>query len=173
MKYQFEPPFSICAIYETPELSGKKPRRTNTKKSLQKSTVKTMLIMFYDLVLSIKSLFHKTRLLMEIIAWVLWSICWQELIGFVFKTEGNWSLLHDNAPVHKCIIMRKFFASKSVLVLNHSSYSLNLPSSDFFVPKTKNKAEGKTFRCYFGHPEDFDHLRGRLSAEFSKAIQPL
>jgi len=114
---------------------------------------------------------------MEIIAMkrLLVRIDWIRLQN---QMQGNWSLLHDNAPVHKCIVMRKFLTSKSVLVLNHSSYSLNLASSDFFVPKIKNKSEGKV-RCYFGHPEGFDrghhfdHLRGRLSAEFFKVIQPL
>jgi len=36
------------------------------------------------------------------------------------------------------------FASKSVLVLNHSPYSLDLVSRDYFLfPKLKNEAEGK------------------------------
>jgi len=44
-----------------------------------------------------------------------------------------------------------------------------------FVSETKNEAEGKAVRHYFGHLEDFDrdhfdHLKERLSAEFSKAI---
>jgi len=38
-----------------------------------------------------------------------------------------------------------------------------------------NKAEGKVVRHYFEHPESFDrdyfdHLKGRLSAKFFKAI---
>jgi len=47
-----------------------------------------------------------------------------------------------------------------------------------FVPETKNEAEKKAVRHYFGHPESFDrshfdHFKERLSAEFPKAIQPL
>jgi len=39
---------------------------------------------------------------------------------------------------------RKFLVSKSVLVLNYSSYLLDLVSYRlFFAPETKNEAEGK------------------------------
>ena len=32
------------------------------------------------------------------------------------NAQGSWSLLHDNAPAHKCIAVRNFLASKSVQV---------------------------------------------------------
>jgi len=35
------------------------------------------------------------------------------------------------------------------------------------------KLKGKQFDTIFRHPESFDHLKERVSAEFSKAIRPL
>jgi len=54
------------------------------------------------------------------------------------------------------IKFRKFLASKSILTLNHASYSSDLTPCDY-LPKTKNKAIGKAVW-------HFDHLK-RLLAE--------
>jgi len=99
-----------------------------------------MLIIFYDSdgIIYIRSLFHKT--IKEIIIWTLWNVCWQELV--VLNTERK--ATGHFWPAHKCIAVSKFLAFKSVLGLNHCPYSCD------FVPKTKNKTQGKAIRYYFG-----------------------
>jgi len=52
-----------------------------------------------------------------------------------------------------------------ILILNRSPYSPDLVQCNyFFVFETKNEAEGKAVRHYFGHLEgfdqsNFDHLK--------------
>ena len=59
---------------------------------------------------------------------------------------GPRSLLHDNAPSHRSIIVRNFLASKGVVVLDHPPYSPDLAPCDYFLfPKLKMKPKGKRF----------------------------
>jgi hypothetical protein len=54
--------------------------------------------------------------------------------------NNSWILHHDNnAPAHMALSMREFLASKQITVLEHSQYSPDLVSNDFFFlfPKVK------------------------------------
>jgi len=164
---------ALWATYETPELSVKKLRRTK-KMCLQKLKEKTMFIIFYDSDEIIHKEFHK---IVNRDYLMLWSVLAR--IGRVCpqcRTQDSWFLLHNNTA-YKCIAVRKFFASKSILVLNHSLYSPDYYDTRllFFILDIKNEAEGKVVRHDFRHPEGFDqdyfdHLKERLSTEFFKQL---
>ena len=51
------------------------------------------------------------------------------------RPSKGWSgvhLLHDNASCHKCEVVKSFWASEKVKVLNHPPYSPDLSPCDFF-----------------------------------------
>ncbi|UYV65759.1 hypothetical protein LAZ67_3005353 [Cordylochernes scorpioides] len=57
-----------------------------------------------------------------------------------YRDEDSWCLLHDNAPSHSSLIVRRFLAKNNVCVLNHPPYSLYLAPCDFYLfPKIKLK----------------------------------
>ena len=63
-----------------------------------------------------------------------------------YTEAESWPLLHDNAPAHKALIIRKFLASKNIVVLNHLSYSPDIAFCDYFLyPKFKSKLKGRLF----------------------------
>ncbi|XP_025268578.1 histone-lysine N-methyltransferase SETMAR-like [Camponotus floridanus] len=63
-----------------------------------------------------------------------------------YQDPESWSLLHDNAPSHNSLIVRKFLARNQVCVLNHPPYSPDLAPCDFSLfPKLKLKLKG----CFF------------------------
>ncbi|UYV77727.1 hypothetical protein LAZ67_15002066 [Cordylochernes scorpioides] len=63
-----------------------------------------------------------------------------------YRDEDSWCLLHDNAPSHSSLIVRRFLAKNNVCVLNHPPYSLYLAPCDFYLfPKIKLKLKG----CFF------------------------
>ncbi|UYV82885.1 hypothetical protein LAZ67_22001231, partial [Cordylochernes scorpioides] len=63
-----------------------------------------------------------------------------------YRDEDSWCLLHDNAPNHSSLIVRRFLAKNNVCVLNHPPYSLYLAPCDFYLfPKIKLKLKG----CFF------------------------
>ncbi|UYV70034.1 hypothetical protein LAZ67_7001543 [Cordylochernes scorpioides] len=63
-----------------------------------------------------------------------------------YRDEDSWCLLHDNAPSHFSLIVRRFLAKNNVCVLNHPQYSPNLAPCDFYLfPKIKLKLKG----CFF------------------------
>ncbi|UYV73579.1 hypothetical protein LAZ67_10004142 [Cordylochernes scorpioides] len=43
-----------------------------------------------------------------------------------YRDEDSWCLLHDNAPSHSSLIVRRFLAKNNVCVLNHPPYSPDL-----------------------------------------------
>ena len=61
----------------------------------------------------------------------------------------GWSgvhLLHDNAPSHKCEVVKSFLASEKVKVLNHPPYSPHLTPCDFFLfPRLKKMLSGNKY----------------------------
>ena len=65
------------------------------------------------------------------------------------RPSKGWSgshLLHDNASSHKCEVVKSFFASKKVKVLNHSLYSPALSPWDFFLfPRLKKMLSGNKY----------------------------
>ena len=64
------------------------------------------------------------------------------------KSQSNeWSLLHDNAPTHNAVIMKKFLANRNVAVLHHPPYSPDLAPTDYFLfAKLKFSLKGRHFQ---------------------------
>ena len=63
-----------------------------------------------------------------------------------YRDESSWCFLHDNAPPHTSLIVRRFLAKNNVCVLNHPPYSPDLaPCDNFLFPKLKMQLKG----CYF------------------------
>ncbi|UYV80240.1 hypothetical protein LAZ67_18002128 [Cordylochernes scorpioides] len=57
-----------------------------------------------------------------------------------YRDEDSWCLLHDNAPSHSSLTVRRFLAKNNVCVLNHPPYSPDLAQCDFYLfPKIKLK----------------------------------
>jgi len=132
------------ATYEMLELNVEKLRRANTKivrlqksKSCSFSTIRMVLFIMNTwqdkIVNGDYYLGVMKRLLIKI-----------SLVRSQYRTQRSWSLLHDNVPTHKCIVVHKFLASK--LALNHSPYSSDLTSCDYFLfLKLKMKLKEKQF----------------------------
>ncbi|UYV73753.1 hypothetical protein LAZ67_11000721 [Cordylochernes scorpioides] len=63
-----------------------------------------------------------------------------------YRDEDSWCLLHDNAPSHSSLTVRRFLAKNNVCVLNHPPYSPDLAQCDFYLfSKIKLKLKG----CFF------------------------
>jgi [histone H3]-lysine36 N-dimethyltransferase SETMAR len=128
-----------------------KTKNSPQAKKLRKvpSKIKTMLITFFDS----KGIIHKEfvppgqtitgeyylNVLMRLMARI-------HRIRPDYRDGNSWSLLHDNAPSHKSIIVCRYLAKHNVCVLNHPPYSPDLAPCDFSLfPKIKMKLKG----CYF------------------------
>ena len=65
------------------------------------------------------------------------------------RPSKGWSglyLLHDNASSHKFEVVKSFFASEKVKVLNHLPYSPDLSPCDFFLfPRLKKMLSGNKY----------------------------
>ena len=65
------------------------------------------------------------------------------------RPSKGWSgvhLLYDNAPSHKCEVVKSFLASEKVKVLNHPLYSPDLSPYDFFLfPRLKKMLSGNKY----------------------------
>ncbi|UYV60991.1 hypothetical protein LAZ67_1003019 [Cordylochernes scorpioides] len=71
-----------------------------------------------------------------------------------YRDEDSWCLLHDNAPSHSSLTVRRFLAKNNVCVLNHPPYSPDLAQCDFYLfPKIKLKLKDKVFAPQF-HTEE-------------------
>ncbi|UYV63394.1 hypothetical protein LAZ67_2003948 [Cordylochernes scorpioides] len=69
-----------------------------------------------------------------------------------YRDEDSWCLLHDNAPSHSSLIVRRFLAKNNVCVLNHPPYSLYLAPCDFYLfPKIKLKYKYSVKSTARGH----------------------
>jgi histone-lysine N-methyltransferase SETMAR len=70
------------------------------------------------------------------------------LVRLELYRTGQWMLLHDNAPAHCAIRVRKLMAQRGVPVLNHPPYSPDLVPADFFLfPCLKNIMRRTFCRC--------------------------
>jgi len=59
---------------------------------------------------------------------------------------GNWLHHDDNAPSHRALVTREFFAQKGIITLPHPPYSPDLAPCDYFLfPKTKLQLKGRRF----------------------------
>ena len=65
------------------------------------------------------------------------------------RPSKGWSgvhLLHDNAPSHKCEVVKTFLASEKVKVFNHPPYSPDLNPCDFFLfPRLRKMLSGNKY----------------------------
>ncbi|GBL93422.1 hypothetical protein AVEN_219528-1 [Araneus ventricosus] len=65
------------------------------------------------------------------------------------RTTHDWFLLHDNAPPHRVLIVKKYLARHSVTTLDHPPYSPGLAPADFYLfPRAENEIERTPF-CGF------------------------
>ncbi|GBM53367.1 hypothetical protein AVEN_81921-1 [Araneus ventricosus] len=59
---------------------------------------------------------------------------------------NDWFLLHDNAPPHRALIVKKYLARHSVTTLEQPPYSPDLAPADFYLfPRLKMKLKGHRF----------------------------
>ena len=55
-------------------------------------------------------------------------------------------LIHDNAPVHKCVLIQDLFKEENVVQLSHPPYSPDLSPCDFFLfPLLKKTLSGRHY----------------------------
>ena len=89
--------------------------------------------------------------------------------------SGEWTLLHDNAPAHSCVLVRQFLAKRRVTVLGYPPYSPDLAPADFCLfPKLKAVLKGNFF-------EDVETIQRNVTSaltsipadEFPKIFQML
>lgn len=122
----------------------------------EKSRIKTMLMFFYDS----KGIVHKefvptgqtvnAAFYVEVLKRLLARIA---RVRPEYRDTGSWSLLHDNAPSHRAILVRDFLGRRNVTMLDHPPYSPDLSPCDFFAfPKLKLTLKG----CYF---EDIETIQ--------------
>jgi histone-lysine N-methyltransferase SETMAR len=124
------------------------------------SKIKTMLITFFDS----KGIIHKEfvpfgqtvtgNYYLEVLKRLMVRI---RRIRPEYRDPESWSLLHDNAPSHNSLIVRRFLARNQVCVLNHPPYSPDLAPCDFSLfPKLKLELKG----CFF---EDIPTIQTALT----------
>jgi hypothetical protein len=46
---------------------------------------------------------------------------------------NSWFLFHDNAPAHRSLLVKDFSVKKTVTTLEHSPYSLDQFTPDFYL----------------------------------------
>ncbi len=107
-----------------------------TKTAVQKSHVKTMLIVsFYSHGMihtefvspgqTVNADFYK-RVLDQLLKRI--ARVWPDL-----HVSKAWCHLHDSAPSHNALLFRQFLAKKNVTVLHHPPYSPDLALADYFL----------------------------------------
>ncbi|UYV73903.1 hypothetical protein LAZ67_11001358 [Cordylochernes scorpioides] len=127
--------------------SKNSPQAKKTRKVPSK--IKTMLITFFDS----RGIIHKEFVPAgQTITGEYYLNVLKRLIARIrrirpeYRDENSWGLLHDNAPSHSSLIVRRFLAKNNVCVLNHPPYSPDLASYDFYLfPKIKLKLKGFFF----------------------------
>jgi hypothetical protein len=71
------------------------------------------------------------------------------------RTEGNasqkqriniWFLFHDNAPAHRSVVVKDFFAKNNVTTLKHPKHSPDPAPADFYrFPQLKSALKDRRF----------------------------
>ena len=96
---------------------------------LKKSKVKTMLVYFYDS----KGIIHhefvpEGQTVTGSFYLSVLERLWKRIrrVPTEYSAPGSWFLLHDNAPVHRAVVVQEFLARKQVCVLHHPPYSPDL-----------------------------------------------
>ncbi|UYV78807.1 hypothetical protein LAZ67_16002854 [Cordylochernes scorpioides] len=122
-----------------------KPKKTRK----MPSKIKTMLITFFDS----RGIIHKEFVpARQTITGEYYLNVLKRLIARIrrirpeYRNEDSWCLLHDNAPSHSSLIVRRFLAKNNICVLNHPPYSPDLAPCDFYLfPKIKLKLKGYVY----------------------------
>jgi len=58
--------------------------------------------------------------------------------------KNHWFLLHENAALHRSVLVKNFLAKNNVTTMEHPSYSPGLASADLFsVPSTEINIQGR------------------------------
>ena len=139
---------------------------TTKKFHRSKSSVKTMLLTFFDIRGIVHYEFVPTGQAVNQVyhLQVLERLCekvwrkWPKLFA-----NNSWILYHDNAPAHTAPSVREFLATKQITVLEHPAYSSHLAPSDISqIPKIKEILKGRHF-------DDTDDIRSNTMAAL-KAI---
>jgi hypothetical protein len=61
-----------------------------------------------------------------------------------FREEDSWFLLHNNAPVHSTLIVKRFLANSGAVLISHPTYLPNLALKEFFIfAKAKISLKGR------------------------------
>lgn len=127
--------------------SSGSPQAKKTRKTPSK--IKTMFIVFYD---SKGIIHHEFVPSGQTVNGVFYEAVLKRLMARIrrtrpeYKDPGSWCLLHDNAPSHTSLIVKRFLARNNVCVMNHSPYSPDLAPCDFALfPKIKSTLKG----CFF------------------------
>jgi len=87
---------------------------------------------------------------------------------------GNWLLHDDNAPSHRALVTREFFAHNSIITLPHPPYSTDLAPCDFFFffPKVKLQLKGRRFDIVEEIQRELQNVLGTLQEQdFQHAFQ--
>ncbi|KAL4090154.1 hypothetical protein QTP88_025053 [Uroleucon formosanum] len=127
-----------------------------------RSSVKTMLIVFFDIegIVHYEFVPHGQTVNQVFYKDVLMRL--REKIRKKrpekWRTE-TWFLHHDNAPAHSALSIREFLADKKIPVVPHPPYSPDLAPCDFFLfPKLKFALKGQRF-------QDVEEIKANTAAE--------
>lgn len=81
-----------------------------------------------------------------------------------FRTEGTLFLLHNNAPSHSALVVKKFPGKHGVLELSHPPCSPDLSPADFFLfPMVKTEPKERDF-------QGAKYIKGNVTAELNSVI---
>jgi hypothetical protein len=86
-----------------------------------------------------------------------------------WKRLGKWRnnsrfLLHDNVPAHRSVLIKYVLAKNNVTTLEHSQYSRDFASADFFLfPRLKLTLKGWRFCNAIGIIKNATKVLKRLS----------
>ena len=129
--------FAMIPQLNAKVLNGSHQHRQKAKKvPLQKSKGKKMLVCFYDS----KGIIHHEfvpegqsvtgSFYLRVLEYL-----WKRIrcVRPEYSAPGRWSLLHNNAPVHRTVAVQEFLAQKQVCVLHHLPYSPDLSPCDYFL----------------------------------------
>jgi hypothetical protein len=80
------------------------------------------------------------------------------MVNFIKKWIRDWSLkfITSYYPLHDAVVS-EFLAKRSIPVLSHPPYSLDLAPADTFISKIKNCVERDEIRGCFIDPADRDN----------------
>jgi len=145
---------------------------------LQKSHVKTMLVIFFDW----QGVIHKEFVPEgETINAVYYKVVMERLLNRIWHVRlgmcesGDWFLLHDNAPSRNMTIVKQFLAQQKVTVLDHPLCSPDLAPADYFLfPKVKSHLKWRLFDSDSDIPKAVTSTLNTIAKDdFYKGIQKL